>query len=422
MASLVRWLGLGVAVGVIGALYPLVTKEQQPGVKAPLVEVLSRIETLEIVKPKEPPPNPFDGLDLLRLDLHPRGVTSPLPDGKTAHLTLDPELQRLTSSYLKRYQIPEAGAVLVDIKTGKVLVYSSYVNKGTPFDVNARAEAPAASVFKVVTGAALVEKAGLDASTEQCYHGGKSSVTASELEDDPERDKWCASLASAMGRSLNVVFARLAKKHLSVEQLTEAAGAFGFGMPVPFDIVNEPARIRLPEEPVEFAKSAAGFWHTTLSPLAGAVMAQSVANAGVALRPRIVERVTDESGAVTYESGQDPTVIRRTVRPDTATELTRMMVQTTLNGSGHRAFFDNRGRPFIPGVTVAGKTGTLSRHQENRHYTWFVGFAPADAPEVAVAALAVNTPTWKIKGPDLASEVLKGYFAKQTRKGGLARK
>ncbi len=422
MASLVRWLGLGVAVGVIGALYPLVANKPQSGAPAPIAEALSRIESLEIIKPAEPPPNPFDGLDLLRLDLHPRGVTTPLPDGKTAHLTLDPELQRLASSYLRRYQIPEAGAVLVDVKTGKVLVYASYVNKGVPFDVNARAEAPAASVFKVVTGAALVEKAGLDAATEQCYHGGKSSVSAQELEDDPERDKWCASMAQAMGRSLNVVFARLAKKHLSVEQLTETAGAFGFGMPVPFDVVNEPARIRLPEEPVEFAKSAAGFWHTTLSPLAGAVMVQSVANAGVAFQPRIVERVTDESGAVTFEANAEPTVIRRTIRPDTATELTRMMVQTTLNGSGHRAFFDNRGRPFIPGVTVAGKTGTLSRHQENRHYTWFVGFAPADAPEVAIAALAVNTPTWKIKGPDIASEVLQGYFAKQSRKGGLARK
>lgn len=421
MASLVRWLGLGVAVGVIGALYPLVANKPEPGAPAPLAAALSRIEELEIIKPAEPPPNPFDGLDPLRLDLHPRGVTSPLPEGKTAHLTLDPELQRLASSYLKRYQIPEAGAVLIDVKTGKVLVYASYVNKGDPFDVNARAEAPAASVFKVVTGAALVEKAGLDAATEQCYHGGKSSVTAHELEDDPERDKWCASLASAMGRSLNVVFARLAKKHLSVEQLTETAGAFGFGMPVPFDIVNEPARIRLPEEPVEFAKSAAGFWHTTLSPLAGAVMVQSVANAGIAFQPRIVERVTDESGAVTFEANAEPTVIRRTIRSDTATELTRMMVQTTLNGSGHRAFFDRRGRPFIPGVTVAGKTGTLSRHQENRHYTWFVGFAPADAPEVAVAALAVNTPTWKIKGPDIASEVLQGYFAKQSRRG-LARK
>ncbi len=98
-----------------------------------------------------------------------------------------------------------------------------------------------------------------------------------------------------------------------------------------------------------------------------------------------------------------------------------MMVQTTLNGSAHKAFFDAKGRPFIPGVTVAGKTGTLSRHQENRHYTWFVGFAPADKPQVAIASLAVNTPTWRIKGPDIAREVLQRYFEKKQNQG-LAQK
>src|SRR5690606_32740956 len=135
------------------------------------------------------------------------------------------------------------------------------------------------------------------------------------------------------------VFARLAKKHLSVEQLTETAGAFGFGMPIPFEAVNEPARIRLPEEPDEFARSAAGFWHTTLSPLAGTVLAQTIANSGVAIKPYIVEKVVDAKGETSYEAPSDPTVLRRSVTADTATEVTRMMVQTTLNGSAHKAFF-----------------------------------------------------------------------------------
>lgn len=413
-----RWLGLGLAVGIVSGLYPFLRKGEPP---APIQEVLTRLEKIEAPKVPEPEDSPFEGLDLLRLDVHPRGVTAPLPNGKTARLTLDPELQRTASSYLRRYQIPEAGVVMMDVHTGKLLVYSSYVNKGDPFDVNARAEAPAASVFKVVTGSALVEKAGLNAASEQCYHGGKSSVTSEELEDNPEKDKWCASLAAAMGRSLNVVFARLAKKHLSVEQLTETAGAFGFGMPVPFDAINEPARIRLPEEPNEFARSAAGFWHTTLSPLAGTVLAQTIANSGLALRPRIVESVVDAEGETVFEAPSEASVLRRAVAPETATEVTRMMVQTTLNGSAHKAFFDAKGRPFIPGVTVAGKTGTLSRHQENRHYTWFIGFAPADKPKVAIAALAVNTPTWRIKGPDIAREVLQRYFEKQQNLG-LAQK
>ncbi len=64
---------------------------------------------------------------------------------------------------MQRYRVPEAGTVLMEVKTGKILAYASYVAEGEPFDVNVRAGAPAASVFKVVTGAALIEKAGLNA-------------------------------------------------------------------------------------------------------------------------------------------------------------------------------------------------------------------------------------------------------------------
>src|SRR5690606_2494469 len=184
-----------------------------------------------------------------------------------------------------------------------------------------------------------------------------------EIEDDPSRDKWCASLAAAMGRSLNVVMARLAKKNLSVEQLSAMGGALGFGAPVPFEAVNEAPSIELPQDPLEFARAAAGFWHTTLSPLAGASLAQTVANQGVTLRPFIVRSIhRDEK--VLYERSE-PEVLRRAIRADTALEVTAMMTQTTLNGSAYKAFHDAKGRPYIPNVVVAGKTGTLTRHQQN---------------------------------------------------------
>ncbi len=404
MTSLGKWAGIGLALGVIAALYPLMNGH---------VDSRALLHSLSKTEQQVVPTQLFEGLDLIDLELHPTGVRAPVAGGGQAQLTLDPELQRAATAVMKRYQLPEAGTVVLDVKSGDVLAYASYVNKGAPFDVNARAEAPAASVFKVVTGAALVEFAGLNAESEQCYHGGRSAISASELKDDPERDKWCASLAAAMGRSLNVVFARLAKKELSVEQLNEMAGAFGFGAPVPFEAPNQAPGIDLPEDdPVEFARSAAGFWHSTLSPLAGAVLAQTVANGGVALVPRIVDRVTDAQGTELYRASGPPRLLRRAIQEQTATELTRMMVQTTRNGSARKAFYDRKGRPFIPDVVVAGKTGTLSRHAQNRHYTWFVGFAPAEAPEVAIASLVVNTPVWRIKAANLAQEVLAAYFDK----------
>jgi cell division protein FtsI/penicillin-binding protein 2 len=220
----------------------------------------------------------------------------------------------------------------------------------------------------------------------------------------------------AMGRSINVVFARLAQKHLTPEDLTEMGGALGFGAPVPFVVKNEASSIDIPADPLEFARSAAGFWHTSLSPLAGAVLAQTVANQGVALKPRIVSKVY-QGEELLWEAEDEPVVLRRALRADTAKELTTMMIQPVASGSGYKTFHDKKGRAFLPGMQIAGKTGTLTRHKENRHYTWFVGFAPAKNPEVAVAAMVVNTPVWRVKGPDLARDVLRAYFAGTNRKG-----
>jgi cell division protein FtsI/penicillin-binding protein 2 len=407
-----RWIGVGAAAGIISALVPVVrgsiSLEQPLG---PLGKLQQRVHTAA----KKPAPS-FEGLDLMRLDVRPQRVMAPLKGGRTAELTLDPIVQRAAVAVMKRYRVPEAGAVVLDVKSGEVLAYASHVSEGKRFDVNARAEPPAASVFKVVTGAALVEKAGLSASTEQCYHGGKSRILADELRDDPRRDKWCATLAMAMGRSINVVFGRLAQKHLTPEDLTAMAGAFGFGSPVPFPVQNEVSKIELPQEPLEFARASAGFWHTSLSPLAAASMAQTVANGGVTLKPRIVRAIYKASKKV-WESDDSPLVLRRAIRPATAKEVTAMMVQTVANGSGHASFHDAQGRPFLPGIEVAGKTGTLTRYKTDRHYTWFVGFAPADKPEIAVAALVVNNPSWRIKGPMLAREILRAYFAKKGVRG-----
>lgn len=398
--ALSRWIGIGAAAGIIAALVPVVRGS---------VDLSDPLGKRAAHEEREKGPD-LAGLDLTRLDLRPRRVTAPLSGGRTAELTLDPVVQRAAMSVMKKYRVPEAGVVALDVRSGDVLAYASYVNEGEPFDVNVRAGAPAASVFKVVTGAALVEKGGLTHRAEQCYHGGRSRIDASELRDDPARDKWCATLAIAMGRSLNVVFGRLAQKHLTPEDLTEMGGAFGFGAPVPFVVPNEAPRIEVPSDPLEFARTAAGFWNTTLSPLAAAVMTQTVANGGVALKPRIVRSVergketlwTDEAG---------PVVLRRAVKKSTAIEVKEMMVQTVANGSARSTFFDRKGNAFLPNIAVAGKTGTLTDHKANRHYTWLVAFAPADEPQVAVAAMVVNTPVWHIKAPHLARETLRAYFA-----------
>jgi len=400
-----KWLGLAAAAGIIAALVPVMRGKLGPD--SPLRRLSQETTT-------EPPT--LDGLDLMRLDLRPQRVMAPLNGGRQAQLTLDPVLQRAAHAQMLKFRIPESGVVLLEVKTGRVLAYASYVNASEKFDVNARAEAPAASVFKVITSAALIERAGLNADTEQCYHGGKSRISPDELLDNPIRDKWCATIGMALGRSLNVVFARLAQKHLTPEDVTGMAGAFGFGAPLPFAVPNEAPQINIPEDPLEFARTAAGFWNTTLSPLAAAELAQTVANGGIALEPRIVDSVYKGQDLV-WKDERGPRVLRRAIKPETATELTRMMRQTVENGSAFKSFHDAAGTSFLPGIQVAGKTGTLTRYKDNRFYSWFVGFAPADKPEVAIASLVVNNPSWQIKGAILAREVLRAYFAEHGAKG-----
>src|SRR5205814_1574620 len=116
-----------------------------------------------------------------------------------------------------------------DTTGGRVLVWANHVEKGPPRDLCVEATAPAASVFKIVTGAALVETAGLTADVRQCYSGGESRINAADLADDPKRDRSCATLGEAMGHSINTVFAKLAIKNLTPSDLTSMAGAFGFG-------------------------------------------------------------------------------------------------------------------------------------------------------------------------------------------------
>jgi cell division protein FtsI/penicillin-binding protein 2 len=209
-----------------------------------------------------------------------------------------------------------------------------------------------------------------------------------------------------------VVFARLAQKHLTPEDVAQMGGAYGFGASIPFAVANEAPKIEIPQEPVEFARASAGFWHTTMSPLLGVSIAQTVANGGVTLEPRIVNAVWRGQEQL-WKEEREPRVLRRAVKAETATQVALMMRETVANGSAFKSFHDAQGKPYIPGVAVAGKTGTLTDYKLNRFYTWFIGFAPADAPEIAISSLVVNTPDWQIKAPMLARAVLQAYFEKR---------
>jgi peptidoglycan glycosyltransferase len=370
-------------------------------------------------EPAEEPHTGLAGLDLIHIALADGVATAPA-DGGTARLTLDPGLQREALGLMEAHHLPEAAVVLMDVASGKLLIYASHVDKGAPRDLCTEASAPSASVFKIVTAAALVENAHLGPDTKQCYSGGEQRISAADLIDDPQRDRWCTTLAGAMGRSINTVFARLAKERLTPAQLEAMAERFGYGDGVDFDTPVQPGALHIPNEPLEFARTAAGFWNTTLSPLQAAEMSAIVARDGESIRPSVVEQILSPSGAIVW-SAPEARGGRRVVGRETAQQLETMMEHTVNEGTSFKAFHDGKGGVFLPGIQVAGKTGTLTEGETQRYYTWFTGFAPAHRDpgtrQVAVAVLVVNGPSWQVKANVLARDVLRAYFAAQGAQG-----
>jgi cell division protein FtsI/penicillin-binding protein 2 len=391
---------------------PVATQPSLESVSAPSLAHAAEVAPHED-EPQGPEPSPVAGLELLHTSVA-EGVVSAPAGGGTAQLTLDADLQSTSVGLMSAQHLPEAAVVMMDVATGKLLVYASHVEKGTPRDLCAEATAPSASVFKVVTAAALVEDAHLGPDTRQCYSGGEQRIGSLDLVDDPQRDRWCTTLAGALGRSINTVFARLAKQHLTPPQLEAMAHRFGYGMPLSFDVPVQPSAIRVPSDALEFARTAAGFWNSTLSPLEAVELSAIVAREGEAIRPSVVEKVVAANGAVTWSAPDSPST-RRVVARETAGELATMMEHTVGEGTSWRAFHDGHGAAFLPGLTVAGKTGTLTDSETKRYYTWFTGYAPSrpqpGVRQVAVAVLVVNGPTWQVKANVLARDVLRAYFA-----------
>lgn len=358
----------------------------------------------------------FAGLDLVHMGLADDGATAPLDGHRTAKLSVDPALQKAALAILTQHHVPEAAIVMMDPATGEVLVYASHVETGPKRDLAVVARAPSASVFKIVTASALVDHAGLTADTRECYAGGgEQRLTNGDLLVDPLRDKYCVSLATAMGKSTNAVFARLAQRHLKAPELNDEARAYGYGEPVPFEVPVATSDVKIPDDGLPFARTAAGFWNSTLTPLQAAWISATVAHGGEVLKPSIVREILGPDGASIWTAPKTATVLRRAVPTTTAAAVTTMMEHTISEGTSFRAFHDPKGTGFLPaGIVVAGKTGTLNDPDGQHYYTWFTGFAPSrpkpGEKQVAIAVLVINGPRWHVKANVVAREMLRAYF------------
>ena len=345
------------------------------------------------------PPEPE--LSAMRLDRSLGRYVAPYGSGK-AILTLDPRLQAQLERTLASFAVPWGATVLLEPATGRVLAMAEHAESDPSLRGGVlRARPPAASIFKIVTAAALLER-GIDSQESVCYHGGRHRLTPRLLEDDPRRDRSCMTLERAFGHSANVVFAKLADRALAPAELRAQAERFFFNASIPFEGAVEPSRADVPEDRFGMANTAAGFGDVRMSPLHAALLAAVVANGGVLAPPRLVE-------AVEGELAPAPHLPERIVDEEIAARLGEMMLATVTEGTGRKVF---RRRPAsLRGVAVAGKTGSLFDRNPHRDWSWFVGYAPAENPQVVVATVIMNGPKWRVRAPWVAREALTSFFA-----------
>lgn len=348
--------------------------------------------------------------DAIRFDDERQRYVADLSDNRIAILTLDVAAQQRMEALLARYHEPGEAAVVVEAETGRVLVLADgNTGSGVGPGLARRAPAYAASTFKVVTGAALIAEGHATPGTTVCFTGGMSGFSLAQL-DATETSGSCETLTEAMSRSSNLVFGRLADRHLTPEILQRYADGFGYNRNIPFEMPLERSRAVIPTDSrLEFGRSAAGFRHTWLTPLHGAMIQASIANDGVMMVPTIVDRIEDGQGGVLYE--HEPVEWRMVLSPDVADQVETTLGRTCTQGTARNFFAERDGWPSA--LQVFGKTGTLSNRPVEgpepdplHTYTWFTGYAPYQDGHLAIAGLVVNEPTWWIKGSYLAAESL----------------
>jgi peptidoglycan glycosyltransferase len=334
-------------------------------------------------------------------------ITNKQPKGGGVQLTIDPKAQQAAADGLGN----KTGAVVaLDPKTGKVLAMISrptydpnplashdlgVEEKAWKRLINDKSKAadnralqyryPPGSTFKLVTSAAALETGQYKPETVIPAPSELDLPLTTSTLNNWQRgpcvgNKAEITLEEALETSCNTAFGDLGMK-LGADKLREQAEAFGFNNDFSQVFRDELLGVRS-QFPTEMdqpqtALSSIGQFDVAATPLQMAMVTAGIANGGEVMRPYVVDKLigpTLDTLATT-----DPEVYNRAISPSSADQLTQMMEATVNDGTAKPAKID--------GVRVAGKTGTAQSCAKCTPYAWFVSFAPADNPQVAVAVV-----------------------------------
>jgi peptidoglycan glycosyltransferase len=338
-----------------------------------------------------------------------KGVTV---KGNNVVLTIDVKAQKVAESLLRG----ECGAaVAIDPRTGAILAMASSPSYDPALiETNyARAQRspgykcgapllnratqglyPPGSTFKVITTAAALDTGAFRPDSQftdpgYCEEYGRRISNAGNPEAPETFGR--LSLSTALQHSVNSVYCNIGKQ-MGAKVILDYAKRFGFYSDPPIETppnerftsgLYDKHKLYDPKDPgtqVDPGRLAFGQERMLVSPLQMAMVAATVANQGVRMRPYLVKEITSPSGKTILR--KKPEQLDRAIKPETAAALTTMMEAVVSGGTGPAA--------AIPGIKVAGKTGTAETGINNIYIPWFISFAPADAPRVAVAVVVEN--------------------------------
>ena len=363
-------------------------------------------------------------------------VSNDPTQGGNVALTIDHAAQHAAYSGLKALGPSVQGSVVaLEPSTGKVLAMVSLPtydpNKLASHDLSSVTESfdklnkdpaqpllnravqtrlPPGSTFKVVTAAAAIEKGLYDAGSSvpggSTYQLPLTSGPTGQI-DNEGRD--CGAngtkipFALAMENSCNTSFAAIADK-VGADEMQRVAEGFGFNS-TSFDSLQPQAESVFPTkiDDAQLGMTGFGQFDVSATPLQMAMVAAGLANGGSVMKPYIVDE--EQSANLDVLDKTQPEQLSRAVSSTTASEVTKLMVDTVQNGTAYPA--------AIPGVQVAGKTGTAQTGQTTRSpYAWFISFAPAQDPKVAVAVMIQNAdiPRSEIAGGQLGGPIAKAVM------------
>ena len=330
-------------------------------------------------------------------DLINRATGGPQP-GNNVILTLDPELQRLAYEALSETATARGSAMAIDPKTGEILALATYpsfdannIGQTLP-ELSQDADAPLVnratqslyppgSTFKVITSAAAL-KAGVQPSDE-FFDPGFLDTPGYRVRNYQGKDFGKVTFAEALAFSINVIFAKIAINEVGAQLLYDTATDFGFGDPYDdFPLLVAGSDLGYPvDQWVEGNTAQISFGQDRVSSnvFEMGLVAATIANDGTMMEPRIVKSVRSPDGIILDQP--TPSVRNRVLDPATASTLNEMMQGVITTGELTEA--------EVPGVKVAGKTGTAEAPPREPH-SWFISFAPADDPKIAVAVMVEN--------------------------------